>query len=483
MNRVTVAAPLSTTETRMARSIPTQQYETVLDTVARHPDGIAIDAIESELPQAPNRRTLQRWLHDLADQGHVRKEGRARGTRYLREYATYRGSYFTIRSERACYGNDGNLLVPLSDEAREIEARIGQPWQERTPVGYNRAFLYDYRPNVDYYLPAPVRAELLAYGQGIGPREPTGSHARRIAQRLLIDLSWNSSRLEGNTYSLLETERLLCGGATAPGRSARDALMILNHKGAIEYLIDCAAEIDLNRHTVLDLHAMLSADLLETEAAGGRLRRHAVGIGQSVYHPLVTPQHIEECFEQALDTAAAIGDPFEQAFFAMVHLPYLQPFVDVNKRTSRLAANIPLIRRNLCPISFVDVPKPAYISAVLAVYELNRVELLRDVFIWAYKRSCGRYSDVQKELGEPDLFRARYRQIIRAAVAEVVLSRMGKADAIAFIAHTARERFRAEDQARFIEVTETQLLSLHEGNIARYRLRPSQYHAWEQAWK
>lgn len=113
-----------------------------------------------------------------------------------------------------------------------------------------------------------------------------------------------------------------------------------------------------------------------------------------------------------LDTTAAIENPFEQAFFSMVHLPYLQPFEDVNKRVSRLAANIPLIQRNLCPLSFVDVPQPIYISAMLGIYELNRVELLRDVFVWAYQRSCARYSAVRQSLGEPEPFRSQYRLLI-----------------------------------------------------------------------
>ena len=160
--------------------------------------------------------------------------------------------------------------------------------------------------------------------------------------------------------------------------------MILNHKAAIEMLVDQAHEIGFNRYTILNLHAMLADNLLGNPHAGGRLRRIPVGVDGTVYHPLEVPQLIEECFEQILDTADAITDPFEQAFFALVHLAYLQGFEDVNKRVSRLAANIPLIRGNLSPLSFVDVPERAYIDGVMAIYELNRVELLRDVFVWAY---------------------------------------------------------------------------------------------------
>jgi Fic family protein len=162
----------------------------------------------------------------------------------------------------------------------------------------------------------------------------------------LVDLSWNASRLEGNTYSLLDTERLLELGEAAEGKDAFEAQMILNHKAAIELLVEQAAEVGFNRYTILHLHALLSDNLLPDPQACGRLRAMPVGIAQTVYHPLAVPQLIEECFQHMLDTAAAIADPFEQAFFVMVHVPYLQPFEDANKRVSRLAAHIPLIRHN-----------------------------------------------------------------------------------------------------------------------------------------
>jgi len=119
---------------------------------------------------------------------------------------------------------------------------------------------------------------------------------------------------------------------------------------------------------------------------------------------------------------------------------------------------------------------------MLGVYELNRLELLRDVFVWAYKRSCARYSAVRQSLGEPDPFRLQYRQHIAQLVAEVVRGKMNKQEAIPYIQHFAQAQVNPEDHNRFVEVIETQLLSLHEGNIARYRLRPSEFHAWWQRW-
>ena len=459
----------------MVPSVLSSTHEAVLKAVAQSAAGANIEQIEAQLPQPPTRRTLQRWLNVLVGQGRLRKEGQARSTRYLLPVQA--------APEAAAAAAPRDVFFPLSDEARAIDIAVRQPVQHRTPVGYRRSFLDSYRPNTTFYLHAALRAELQALGQVAAHNEPAGTYARSIANRLLIDLSWNSSRLEGNTYSLLETERLLSAGDAAEGKGALEAQMILNHKAAIEFLMDCTPDMGFNRYTLLNLHALLSDNLLPDPTASGRLRTVAVGIGQAVFLPLEGPQLIAECFAQVLDTAAAIQDPLEQAFFAMVHLPYLQPFEDVNKRVSRLAANIPLIQHNLCPLSFVDVPPAAYISAMLGVYELNRIELLRDVFAWAYKRSCARYSAVRQSLGEPDPFRLRYRALIFDTVAEVVRAAMNKQRAIAFVARQARQHLPPADQHRFVEVTETELMSLHEGNMARYRLRPSEFEAWRQGWR
>ena len=458
----------------MVPSVLSSTHNAVLKAVAQSAAGANIEQIEAQLPQPPTRRTLQRWLNALVGQGRLRKEGQARSTRYLLPVQA---------APEAADAAPGDVFFPLSDEARAIDIAVRQPVQHRTPVGYRRSFLDSYRPNTTFYLHAALRAELQALGQVAAHNEPAGTYARSIANRLLIDLSWNSSRLEGNTYSLLETERLLSAGDAAEGKGALEAQMILNHKAAIEFLMDCTPDMGFNRYTLLNLHALLSDNLLPDPTASGRLRTVAVGIGQAVFLPLEGPQLIAECFAQVLDTAAAIQDPLEQAFFAMVHLPYLQPFEDVNKRVSRLAANIPLIQHNLCPLSFVDVPPAAYISAMLGVYELNRIELLRDVFAWAYKRSCARYSAVRQSLGEPDPFRLRYRALIFDTVAEVVRAAMNKQRAIAFVARQARQHLPSADQHRFVEVTETELMSLHEGNMARYRLRPSEFEAWRQGWR
>ncbi len=247
----------------------------------------------------------------------------------------------------------------------------------------------------------------------------------------------------------------------------------------IEFLVESAGELAFNRQTILNLHALLSDNLLPDPAASGRLRRIGVGINDSVYHPLETPQLIEECFQQLVDTAAAIHEPFEQAFFAMAHLPYLQPFEDVNKRVSRLALNIPLVRRNLCPLSFVDVPRRAYIDAVLGVYELNRVELLADVFVWAYERSCRHYAAIRQSLGEPDSFRLRFRNELIDVVGGIVRSLARPT--VEEVTEAASVRVPPEHLDDFVRMAVTELHNMHEGNYARFRLRPSEYHAWRKA--
>ena len=282
---------------------------------------------------------------------------------------------------------------------------------------------------------------------------------------------------------MLETERLLELGEAPEGKDSMEAQMILNHKAAIEFMVESAEQMRFNSFIICNLHALLSDNLLRDQKACGSLRSYLVGIAKSVYQPLGISQLISEYFQQILDTADVIMDPFEQSFFVMVHLPYLQPFLDVNKRVSRLAANIPLIRENLCPLSFVDVPEDVYVSGLLGVYELNHIELLREVFIWAYERSSSLYSATRQELGDPDPFRLRYRNLVIEIVGEIVRGCVNKQMAVEKIKQKACSIVPKDDQAKFLEMIEITLMSLHKGNIARFRLKPSEYDEWIKLWR
>ena len=462
----------------MPKRIPQNELDAVQQAVGGFLEGAGIEEISKALSIQLPRRTLQRRLALLVEQKRIIIEGRARSSRYRLPVITGQGHAEQTSQKTA---GRGEIYIPLSPEGEAIRQAVREPIQNRRPVGYNQAFLDSYHPNKTFYLSSKIRRRLDEMGRSPEGQHPAGTYARRIFNRLLIDLSWNSSRLEGNTYSLLETELLLELGESAEGKDALEAQMILNHKAAIELLVEQAAEVGFNSYTIRNLHALLSDNLLADPQACGRLRAIPVGIGGTVYHPLEVPQLIEEYFRQILASASKIKNPFEQAFFVMVHLPYLQSFEDVNKRVSRLAANIPLIRRNLCPLSFVDVPNRAYIDGILAVYELNRVELLRDVFVWAYQRSCARYSAVRQSLGDPDPFRFKYRAHIKKFVAKVVLDCLDKRAAVGWIARKAGP-LPADDRDRFIEIIETELGSLHEGNIARYHLRTAEFKNWKQSW-
>ncbi len=456
----------------MPKRIPSHDLTALLEAITAFPEGASLHEIMGALDHVPPRRTLQRHLLVLIRRGLLQAEGNTRGRRY-KIPAIEKPSFPRVLRESP---------IPLSPEAEEIYFKVSQPIQKRTPAAYNREFLDSYRPNETYYLPAATRQRLLELGKSPDGKRPAGTYARQILQRLLIDLAWNSSRLEGNTYSLLDTQELLRKGKASEDKDPKETQMILNHKAAIEFLVESIDLLAFNRYTILNLHALLANYLIDAQSCG-RLRQIPVGIAHTVYHPLAVPQLINECFEQVLFTASAIRDPFEQAFFVMVHLPYLQPFEDVNKRVSRLAANLPFIRDNLSPLSFVDVPEDLYIDGILGVYELNQIELLRDVFVWAYERSCLIYSAARKTLGQPDPFRMRHRQLIFEVVAKVVRDRLNKKQAQALIKQRALESLPSNERARFTEVIETELMALHEGNIARYRLRPSEYEAWRQTWK
>lgn len=450
-----------------------KELETLARLLATFPDGATIDTIQARYGQQIGLRTLQRRLATLQQQGIIIVSGQGRSTMYHFVQPTA-GPALNQTSA-------ADTVVPLSAESQNIQRLIQQPAGNRPPVSYNPSFLQDYQPNRDAYLTVAERTRLRQLGQTAQRDQPAGTYARQILQRLLIDLSWNSSRLEGNTYSLLDTQRLLSQGQVATDKSAAEAQMILNHKEAIEFIVESAEDIGLNRYTITNLHALLSNNLLPDPGAPGRLRTFAVGIGKSVYTPLAVPQQIEEFFDLLLSKADAITDPFEQAFFVMVQLPYLQPFDDVNKRVSRLAANIPLAKYNLAPLSFVDVPQDLYIQGLLGVYELQRVELLKDVFLWAYERSCLRYAAIRQSLGDPDPFRLRYRDDIRTLVMLIVTNAESPAEANQQIT-TFATRLPEADRVKFIEVVETELLGLHEGNFARYRIRPSEFAGWKANW-
>ncbi len=442
--------------------------------IASHAEGIGTSDIQAELVQRSlsiPRRTLQRRIEALIEEGKVVAEGGSRSTRY-RSKPIVTPSREPARDEI----RTTDSYIPLSSSGLQVRDQVRRPITQRKPVGYQRAFLDRYRPNSDFNLTTNYRKRLHEMGRTEGKVRAAGTHARSVIGRLLIDLSWASSRLEGNTYTRLETQRLIEFGLSAEGKDAQETQMILNHKSAIELVVDQSDDIGFDRFSLLNLHAVLSDNLMPDPRTSGRLRAREVEISGTVFMPLASSHLISNCFEAMLAKAAQINDPFEQAFFGMVHIPYLQPFEDVNKRVSRLAANIPLIRSNLCPLSFVDVPEKAYVEGTLGVYELNRVELLRDVFVWAYQRSCQRYLAIKQSIGEPDAFRMKYRDAIRQVVQSIVARNLQGTPVEIF--KNATGLINTNDEEAFVQLVAVDLDNLYRGNTWLHRVALSDYQAW-----
>lgn len=301
----------------MARQFSIKAFDIILKTIKNFPLGATLADILQALPTPLARRSVQRYLTVLVKESRLSTSGNTRSRRYYLSSSEHGKSSLPIPLQ---VNKQIERTISLSQEALSIEALVRKPIQARHPVGYNRDFLNNYRPNETYYLSENTRMHLFEIGRSPEGESPAGTYARHIFNRLLIDLSWNSSRLEGNTYSLLETQKLLELGEMPEGKDGMEAQMILNHKAAIEFMVESAKYIKFNSFTIFNLHALLSDNLLSDPQACGNLRSIPVGVSKSVYQPLAIPQLIREYFEQILDTANTITDPFEQSFFVMVHL-------------------------------------------------------------------------------------------------------------------------------------------------------------------
>lgn len=423
------------------------------------------------------RKLIRRALLSLEEKKSIVPKGSARSRVYVlsgREPAADGNPANAGRVEQV--GFEG---IELSTDSKTLSEYVSQDIRKRSPVGYDQDFLRSYEPNENFYLNPEQRETLRAIGRVESVERPAGTYARNILDRLLIDLSWNSSRLEGNTYSLLETKRLIELGETVTGKDASEAQMILNHKAAIEYIVESVQDEGITAHEIYSIHALLSQNLLGDPGASGRVRTIRVGIGGTTYIPLENPQVLQECFDLFVEKVNGIADPFEQSLFSIVQLSYLQAFEDVNKRTARLVANIPLIKKNLKPLSFTEVDKAAYVSALLGVYERNDISLIRDLYLWAYDRSSRAYTAVQQAMGEPNLLKLRYRDAIQAIVRSIIVEKVPGSDVVRKIHDLIAENNIPEaDRPALFNLIEIEIISLHEGSVARFRVRPSEFQAW-----
>ena len=423
----------------------TLSNQRILDYIAAHP-GAGREEIRRHTAPNASSPTVWRALKRLVEENKLEVSGKGRATGYSLAGAAV------------------------------VRAHLAKPYNRRKPASYNKDFIDHYVPGRSFYLSTTDRQRLRDAGTPTMPPLSAGTYAQRVLERLLVDLSWASSRMEGNTYSILETERLIRFGEEASGKDRKEAIMILNHKEAIQYVVDNLDAITISRPDLTNIHALLAGGLLADPAMVGRLRRMPVGITHSSYRPLGDQFEIEEEFAILIEKAAAITDPFEQSIFLLIHIPYLQAFDDINKRTSRVASNIPLLKADLAPMSFLTMDDGDYIDGLIGVYELNNVALLRDAYIDAYMASAESYRVLRAELETPDKAALVYREFVREAVRCSVLD-WKEFDPALVTAMAAEAGIPDEDRAQVVRFIGLEFRGLHEGNVIRYRLRPADLEA------
>ncbi len=436
----------------------------VLRQLGLESEPISLPELMLRLGKGFKERSVRRWLSLLVQEGVVNKVGQKRGTKYIA----------VGRSEDA----NGEVSSCFSSASLEAIKVIKKPLFERQPVAYADGWFDSYQPNSSYYLEETLREQLLASGQRANGQDPAGTYAHQIFNRLIIDLSYNSSRLEGNTYSLLDTERLLLHGDYAEGKLVEEKAMILNHKEAIRYLVDNAARMEVSRNVICTLHYLLSDGLVEASEAG-KVRKHGVRIGGSTYIPFEDPRRLEQQLDKIAYKAALIMDPYEQSIFLLVHISYLQAFADVNKRTARLSANISLIQGNLVPLAFNDVRVDDYMSAMIAVYELQDMRPLVDLYVYSYLRTCAVYNSTMKAMGFDEV-RVRLRQERRAVVREVILRGLVGEVLKGFVRKEAELRVTPADLEGFIEDVLEDLEQMDENRLAGLGVMPAQLAEWRR---
>lgn len=411
-------------------------------------------------------RTLNRWLSQLAASGQVLASGQKRGRRYHLPPA-------------AGMADSTPAAHPLfSAPALALINQVRQPLITRDPCTYQPGWLDAYQPNQTFYLPAAQRQLLMQQGRQVSAGLPAGTYAQRIFNRLLIDLSYNSSRLEGNTYSLPDTKKLLLEGVAADNKLDAERIMLLNHKEAIRFLVDGINRMAITVDNIRSLHYLL-ADGLVPPGAAGQIRSDAVRVSSTTYIPLDNPAMLAQQLAYIATKAQAILDPFEQSFFLLVHVSYLQAFIDVNKRTARLACNIPLVQHNLVPLSFNDIGKDDYASAVIVTYEQNNVVPLAELYVSSYLRSCKLYSATAEALGI-DPIRVQYRQTRRDMIRDIVQQCLHGELLNTYIQAQAEKRVPESHRKKFMSDLHTDLANLAPFSIAGMGLSVRELEAWQQ---
>lgn len=446
----------------------------VLAFLQAHPGSWVSPAeLQSAVGAVPDR-TLRNWLRNLVKESAIESRGERKGRRYrLRPDSMVGPSAVKTSAE----GRPTAAHSIFSPPSEALIQRIEAPIYARPPATYREEWLESYVPNESAYLAEGTRQELAALGERAPIYGRAGTYIQRIYNRLLIDFSYNSSRLEGNTYSLADTERLVIQGAAAPGKPNAERIMILNHKEAIRYLVN-RKDLVADEETIRTLHYLLSDSLVAPDLAG-QIRDEGVRVSASTYSPLEGRERLTALLRRTLNKARDIADPFEQSLFLLAQISYLQPFIDVNKRTARLASIIPLIKGDYVPQSFVDMDQGAYLNATIIVYELNQLGPLADLYAWSYRRSCQRYDTTLQVVGFDEIA-ARYRTERRAMVTDLVRNKVLPERVADWVVANVPANIEPQHREKFIGDVLSEIEHLDVSRIGGLGITREQLEAWQR---
>lgn len=312
--------------------------------------------IMAGLTKAPSDSTMKRLLSAAVKEGNIETAGRGPATKYK-------------------LTPQAHVTMPL-DLATYFDKDIDE---REVQESFNFDLIRDVLPKVEIFTKEEL--EVLNAAQMEFEKNTEGMtelEYRKEMERLGVDLSWKSSQIEGNTYSLLETERLLKDKQTASGKTKEEAIMLLNHKDALDFVLDVPDYLkELSVHRIEDIHSILTKEL----EVDRNIRHRRVGITGTNYRPLDNEFQIREALEDTCTLVNGKDNVFEKALLTLVLLSYIQAFVDGNKRTARITSNAILIANGYCPISFRTVDSIDYKKAMLMFYEQNNIAAFKKIFI------------------------------------------------------------------------------------------------------
>jgi len=322
-----------------------------------------LEYLQKEIDQI-SRITAIRDINILLDEGLIKKEGKGRNVKYSTTTKSFILAYFDVEKyfkiepdqRQIAYGRfNFNIFKELKnifskEESLELK-RLNSKYQQRL-------------------------------------KKLTSAILKKELERITVELSWKSSKLEGNTYSLIDTEVLIKEHKEAKGHTKEEAIMILNHKNALDYILDKKSDFKkITLRKIEDIHRLIVKDL-DVETG---IRKQMVGITGTRYRPLDNQHQIKEAMENLIRVLNKTGDPFLKSLFAMLMIAYIQPFEDGNKRTSRLFGDAILLAHKICPLSFRSIDEAEYKKAIILFYEQNSARYFKELFIEQFKFAVDNY--------------------------------------------------------------------------------------------